>query len=88
MISIEEFGQVRDALHEYQMVIEDIIEKMDSITCGDCLGFRVDFDKPCPNKDCMGRLYETGICPGCGTPEPSNGDICPECNFNWSMACW
>jgi len=37
----------------------------------------------CPRKKCLGRLYDSGICPYCETPAPEDGDICPKCEFNW-----
>lgn len=44
-----------------------------------------DEDFVCPNKDCPGRLYDSGLCPCCKTPAPKDGDICPECDFNWQL---
>jgi len=60
--------------------------------CGDCgtwfpdrgrLNPKTNEDYVCPNENCAGRLYDSGICPCCKTPAPEKGDICPECGFNW-----
>ena len=64
--------------------------------CGDCgvwfpdngkIDPATDEDHVCPNKECPGRLYDSGICPCCKTPAPEDGHICPECDFNWQTQC-
>lgn len=58
--------------------------------CGDCgawfpnngrLDPKTDEDYVCPNKDCAGRLYDSGLCPHCKTEAVD--DKCPECGFDW-----
>jgi len=60
--------------------------------CGDCGAWFPDNgrydpitkeDFICPNRECPGRLYDSGICPCCKTPAPEDSDICPKCDFNW-----
>lgn len=65
--------------------------------CGDCgawfpengsMGEEAGAEPYCPNKECPGNLYNSGICPGCKTPEPEEGTVCPKCGFNWNSANW
>jgi len=44
-------------------------------------------DYLCPNEDCPGRLFDSGICPCCKAPEPIGSDICPKCDFDWKLQC-
>lgn len=62
--------------------------------CGDCGAWfpnnggrepDTNEDCVCPNEDCPGRLYDSGICPTCRTAAPEKGDICPKCEFDWRL---
>jgi len=65
--------------------------------CADCgvwfpdrgrLDPKTDEDYVCPNENCPGRLYDSGLCPYCKLPAVNKGktyDECPECEFAFDM---
>ena len=58
--------------------------------CGDCGEWRNNADT-CPNEECFGRLYDSGLCPYCKTPKPKRGHLCKgkidgkKCGFDWNF---
>ena len=74
-----------DANIDANMDFIDWYQDNRDLFCGDCLAWRPEQGKPCPNKDCPGRLYDEGICPSCRTPKGKRRRYCKECGFDWEL---
>jgi hypothetical protein len=76
-----------DADFETNLDFIDWYQNHEDEFCGDCGAW---FPKNgihgevCPNKKCPGRLYDSGLCPSCKTPE-GKGRYCKKCGFDWEL---
>ena len=70
----------------------DWYEENEENFCGDCgawfpdkgrINLEADEDFVCPNEECAGRLYDSGVCPHCKVPAVN--DECPECGFEFDL---